>query len=67
MKLKKVTALTLAAAMTFSLIGCGGNDAPADTVEEAPAEEGNTNDAAATEDTAEADSAEDDPQRSGNL
>ncbi len=26
MKLKKVTALTLAAAMTFSLVGCGGGD-----------------------------------------
>ncbi len=28
MKLKKVTALTLAAAMTFSLVGCGGGDTP---------------------------------------
>ena len=27
MKLKKVLALTLAAAMTFSLVGCGGEDA----------------------------------------
>lgn len=30
MKLKKVLALTLAAAMTFSLVGCGGDDAAAD-------------------------------------
>ncbi len=47
MKLRKVLALTLAAAMTFSLVGCGGSsdeaatEAPAteETAEEAPADD----------------------------
>lgn len=47
MKLRKVLALTLAAAMTFSLVGCGGSsneaatEAPAteETTEEAPADD----------------------------
>ncbi|MGN1151408.1 MAG: ABC transporter substrate-binding protein [Lachnospiraceae bacterium] len=54
MKLRKVLALTLAAAMTFSLVGCGGSsdeaatEAPAteETAEEAPAEEAPAEDAA---------------------
>lgn len=61
MKLKKVTALTLAAAMTFSLVGCGGGDtpteAPADTTTDAAAEEDNADDAAVTDDVS--DSADD--------
>ncbi len=48
MKLKKVTALTLAAAMTFSLVGCGGDDAPADTSADT------STDAPAADDTADA-------------
>ena len=43
MKLRKVLALTLAAAMTFSLVGCGGSSDEAAT--EAPA----TEEAVATE------------------
>lgn len=43
MKLKKVLALTLAAAMTFSLAGCGGDDTAAD----APAADTSADDTAA--------------------
>lgn len=68
MKLKKVLALSLAAAMTFSLIGCGSddsssssNDAPAadDTATEdsAPAADDTATDDAAADDTATEDSA----------
>lgn len=49
MKLKKVLALTLAATMTFSLVGCGGDDAATD----APAADTTTDDTA--DDTAAAD------------
>ena len=61
MKLKKVLALTLAAAMTFSLVGCGGEDAatdaPAadtstDTETEAPAADAET-EAPAADDAAD--------------
>lgn len=55
MKLKKALALTLAAAMTFSLVGCGGDDAAA----EAPAADTTTDDTA--DDTAAADNEADAP------
>ncbi|MBO5209028.1 MAG: carbohydrate ABC transporter substrate-binding protein [Lachnospiraceae bacterium] len=48
MKLRKVLALTLAAAMTFSLVGCGSSDDSAATTEETT-----TEDAAAEEAPAE--------------
>ncbi len=52
MKLKKVLALALAAAMTLSLAACGGNtETPADTNTETPAED--TSDAAEPEAPAE--------------
>ncbi|MCI9315316.1 MAG: carbohydrate ABC transporter substrate-binding protein [Lachnospiraceae bacterium] len=66
MKLKKVMALTLAAAMTFSLVGCGGGDAqtdaPAadDTAAEAPAAADDTEADDAADDTAADDAAADD-------
>ena len=56
MKLRKVLALTLAAAMTLSLAACGGSDegaaeAPAadDTAAEAPAADDAADDGAAAE------------------
>lgn len=52
MKLRKVLALTLAAAMTFSLVGCGGSSNEAAT--EAPATEGTTEEAPADDAAEEA-------------
>lgn len=55
MKLKKVLALTLAAAMTFSLVGCGGDDAATQT----PAADTSTDDSAPAADDGAADAADD--------
>ncbi|MCM1039302.1 MAG: ABC transporter substrate-binding protein [Roseburia sp.] len=67
MKLKKVLALSLAAAMTFSLIGCGSDDSSSSndtsatdtssTEDSAPAADNSADDAAAADDTAADDSA----------
>ena len=59
MKLKKVLALTLAAAMTFSLAACGGSDegaaeAPATTQETGGSEEAQAPEAEEAEPEAEA-------------
>ena len=63
MELKKVLALTLAAAMTLSLAGCGSSDNSADssaasTTDDAAAE--TTEDTTAAEDTEAADDTADD-------
>lgn len=63
MKLKKVLALTLAAAMTLSLAGCGSSDNSADssaasTTDDAAAD--TTEDTTAAEDTEAADDTADD-------
>lgn len=57
MKLKKVLALTLAAAMTFSLVGCGGDTAADAPAADTPAED--TTEAPAADDEAEAPAADD--------
>ncbi len=62
MKLRKVLALTLAAAMTFSLVGCGSDESAATTEETTATEDAadTTTEDAATDDAAEetADAAE---------
>ena len=63
MKLKKVLALTLAAAMTFSLVACGGSSAEteeapaAETTEETTADDTATDAEAADDTAADAESA----------
>lgn len=56
MKLRKVLALTLAAAMTFSLVGCGSDESAATTEETTATEDaaGTTTEDAAAEETADA-------------
>ncbi len=58
MKAKKIMALFLAAAMTFSMIGCGGDDAT-DTTGDSTTDAADTDDAA-TDDAATDDAAADD-------
>ena len=68
MKLKKVIALTLAATMAFSLVGCGGSD-PAQTpaADDVAAGDAAADDTAAADDAAADDAAADDSAAASSL